>query len=422
MMPIDRFERALPAALAELAEPRVPDYFTDVLGQTARTRQRPPWASLERWLPMDMTTQRVPIVGLPWRQVGVLALLGLLIATGLTVYVGSQQQLPAPFGPAATGQMAFAQDGDILSVDPATGAIVTLIGGPDEDSAPTYSLDGTSLAFLRAVDGSTSHVMLATDDGDDVRSMTPDPLSLVTAVAFSPSGREVVIAARRDGVPSLALASTEAAGFRWLDTGAQADRASFAPTEDRTLLYVHSDYSATGQSIRTIDLDTSEINVLVPGSPSDGEFIGAPAYSPDGSRIVYSLWVPGEQDARLTVLELVDGALPVQIDAPTGVCCEGLPTWSNDGTKLAFIRYYDTRHVVVVVPLSGGLGTEYDVGPFDMATLAWSPDDRFVAVVPFQEESGQTRSDQVLLDITTGRVESPSWSTQSDPAWQRVAE
>ena len=34
MTSTDRFERQLPTALAELAGPRTPDYFTDILGLT----------------------------------------------------------------------------------------------------------------------------------------------------------------------------------------------------------------------------------------------------------------------------------------------------------------------------------------------------------------------------------------------------
>ena len=52
MTPIDRFERQLPSALADLGETRTPDYLPDILGRTARTRQRPAWASLDRWLPV----------------------------------------------------------------------------------------------------------------------------------------------------------------------------------------------------------------------------------------------------------------------------------------------------------------------------------------------------------------------------------
>ena len=76
MTPIDRFERQLPASLAELGEMQPPDYLTDVLGQTARTRQRPAWASLERWLPMSASLSP---------RLAVAAVLALLLA----VLVGS---------------------------------------------------------------------------------------------------------------------------------------------------------------------------------------------------------------------------------------------------------------------------------------------------------------------------------------------
>ena len=140
MMPIDRFERQLPMALTDLAVPSTPEYLTDILGRTARTRQRPAWASIERWLPVQLTDSRAQVARLPWRQFGVVALLLLLLAAGLVVYVGSQQQqqrpLPAPFGPAANGSLLFAQDGDIYTADPETGQSKAIVTGPETDIAP----------------------------------------------------------------------------------------------------------------------------------------------------------------------------------------------------------------------------------------------------------------------------------------------
>ena len=69
MTPIDRFERQLPDRLAELAGARTPDYFDDLLAQTARTRQRPAWTFLERWLPMDLATPRAATARIPWRPI-----------------------------------------------------------------------------------------------------------------------------------------------------------------------------------------------------------------------------------------------------------------------------------------------------------------------------------------------------------------
>ena len=70
MTQFDRFERELPAGAATTSPvPRTPDYLTDILGRTARTRQRPAWASLERWLPMDLATPRAATARIPWRPI-----------------------------------------------------------------------------------------------------------------------------------------------------------------------------------------------------------------------------------------------------------------------------------------------------------------------------------------------------------------
>lgn len=54
---------------------------------------------------------------MPWRQLGVLALIALLLAAAIVGYVASQQtRLPAPFGPARNGQVVYADKGDIDDV------------------------------------------------------------------------------------------------------------------------------------------------------------------------------------------------------------------------------------------------------------------------------------------------------------------
>ena len=72
MMPSDHFDRRLPVILDEISQPRTPDYFDDLLGLTARTRQRPAWTLPERWLPMvDITRQPAFARQVPWRQIAV---------------------------------------------------------------------------------------------------------------------------------------------------------------------------------------------------------------------------------------------------------------------------------------------------------------------------------------------------------------
>ena len=68
MTSFDRFERSLPALFDELATPRIPDYYDDVMARTAATRQRPGWTFPERWLPMSALTRRFAAAPrIPWR-------------------------------------------------------------------------------------------------------------------------------------------------------------------------------------------------------------------------------------------------------------------------------------------------------------------------------------------------------------------
>ena len=100
-----RYERRLPELLDELAAPRTPAYFDDILGQVGRTRQRPGWTFPERWLPMSAVSQRLAAAPrVPMRAVVVAALLLIALAIGLALLAGSQQPaVPAPFGPAGNG-------------------------------------------------------------------------------------------------------------------------------------------------------------------------------------------------------------------------------------------------------------------------------------------------------------------------------
>jgi hypothetical protein len=119
MMPIDRFERQLPVLLDELARPQTPAYFESLLGQAARTRQRPAWTILERWLPMvDVARQPVIAPRMRLRTVGLgLLLIGLILAVIAAIAIGSRPNVPTPFGLALKGLVAYSADGDIFVGD-----------------------------------------------------------------------------------------------------------------------------------------------------------------------------------------------------------------------------------------------------------------------------------------------------------------
>ena len=98
MTSADRFDRRLESSVVELAAPRFPDYFDDILAVTSRTRQRPAWTFPGRWIPMaDISRQRAIAPAVPWRALGVLVTILLVVLLAVATIVGSQRRLPTPF-------------------------------------------------------------------------------------------------------------------------------------------------------------------------------------------------------------------------------------------------------------------------------------------------------------------------------------
>ena len=117
--PPQRFERDLREALHAEAGIERPDYLPDVLVQTLVARQRPAWTFPSRSIPMTFLTTRYPATaGIPWRAFALLVVLALLVAALGLAYVGSRPRLPAPYGPAGNGLVAYASRGDIFVADP----------------------------------------------------------------------------------------------------------------------------------------------------------------------------------------------------------------------------------------------------------------------------------------------------------------
>ena len=109
-------------------------------------------------------------------------------------------------------------------------------------------------------------------------------------------------------------------------------------------------------------------------------FQATPAFSPDGSLLAFR-----ESDGAGNTgiyAAVIGGDKPLQLTKDRGDCC---PTWSPDGSQIAFLRYSEKSCSIDVVAALGG--TEHRVynGPAGMAEgLTWSGDGR---VLVFSESS-----------------------------------
>ena len=190
----DRFERRLPEILTWISAPQVPDYTDDILGLTARRRQRPGWTFPGRWLPMDIAVPQQAVARTQWRPIGIVILLILALAAAALVYIGSRPRLAPFYGPAANGSLVYVRDGDIYIADANLESERLLIGGPENETVAGWSNDGATLLFGRVVPGG-SVVMAADADGQNVRRLNSNVVSATTTEAFwiSPDNKTMAI-------------------------------------------------------------------------------------------------------------------------------------------------------------------------------------------------------------------------------------
>lgn len=228
-----RFEQDLPELLAQLAHGSTPDYRDHVVQQTARMRQRPAWTFPERWIPMSTITARLaPLPRLPWRTIGLVALLLAALVVGALLSAGSTDELPAPFGRAANGSVAYSTGGDIYTVDPASGSARAVVTGSETDVRPVWSRDGTHVAFFREKAGTpgTGRLYVARAHGSGVIAVTPKLVVNVGHYSFSPDGRTIVYLQEvRDGERTMWEANVDGSGALPFDLGLEADWPAYRP-------------------------------------------------------------------------------------------------------------------------------------------------------------------------------------------------
>jgi Tol biopolymer transport system component len=411
----DAFDRSVSAWLEEEAGLNAPNYLDEILGRTSRTRQRPAWSSLERWLPMSsirMLSSIRPATGrrLAWLAVVLLAIVAL---TGVAVFIGSQHRLPPPFGPARNGALVYGlPDGDIYALDVATGQATAVITGTSIDAHPLVTPDGSRILFDRVSSGPLAHTLMVADvDGTDVRPLMP-AVANVDAIAWSPDGSKVSMSSDDGGVGALRIVSldgtvVEAVVQRDGSKIEALEETQWRPNSREVVFHAWSNTTSTfawyaiqsdGTGLRTIFSKASAAEDLVQG-----------VLSPDGTSLA------GVVAGAIHVVNAITGAdRPLAIDQRGGTAVS--PAWSPDGKRLAFERWDATGFQVAVVAADGGAIVQ--TGPqlqSEHAVLAFSPDGLTVLVTGLSDNSTW------LLDPSGGPGRRLALAPSAAISWQRLA-
>jgi len=409
----DDLDRMLSVWLDDPFTPPAPHYLGRVLERTRNTRQRPAWASLERWLPMaDKVLQPTTAPPLRTAWLLIIALLVLALAFGFVV-VGARLINPTPVIPQGGAAVAaFAsyvgdttgQTGGDIFVVRADGADVRqLTNGPGIRWGPVFSPDGTRIAYRDWLAGTESIVVMDAG-GRDAATLATTPASRPFCakgnIVWSPDGTSLVF-------PMSPVCDVRYQLFIAAADGSSTATSLLAPGIDGAL----PDWSPDGKRIAFMGSEASSqaaVYVVDVGSgdplsgglqarrigPDSGAPLteaSRPRWSPDGTELAASTgsFVATSEPSRIVIMKPDGSGRRVIAEASGNPMWN--PTWAPNGRQLAYVRavdpseYFLERPCTVRVWVIDADGTDArQLDPLaegcDMP-LSWSPDGTRLAVL-----------------------------------------
>lgn len=257
-------------------------------------------------------------------------------------------------------------------------------------------------------DGGDQDVISIAADGSDRVNLTSASAAADVNPSFSADGTEIVFSSDRDGDFDLYVMSADGSGATQRTNDPGVDRQPvFSP--DRTKIAFSSD--------RDGDFDVWTMNAdgsgLVNLTDASGAAEGQPSWSPDGSAIAFVrgtavLRVPSGGGGETVIDDVGPASTLDSVD------------WSPDGTRVAFGGYQSFPPKIRLKNADGsGTATVYDGEGNGATDPAWSPDGARIAfvqigmlrVVPSDFSSAST-----AVTSTAAAAESPTWgSTPASP-------
>ena len=231
-----------------------------------------------------------------------------------------------------------------------------------QSESPAFSPRGDRIAFARPVRRyGPAAIFVSRPDGSRQRQVTRPGDAGDTSPSWSPNGSRIVFVREGSGIYSAPAAGGRA---QRLTRDFTASDPAWGP--DGRIAFARA--SENRWRINLVAADGSSVTPLPSGTTNDQ----SPSWSPDGSRIAFA----GESPDRIDVYTMrPDGSDRRRITTAGADEANQQPAWSPDGKMIAYSAWgpFGNDHELMVIGAEGGTPTRLTRNRGDDLEPAWGP-------------------------------------------------
>lgn len=278
----------------------------------------------------------------------------------------------AAIGALVTQGIAFASyrlnnHPDIYLTDPAGTSVTRLTSFSGDEASPAQSWNHKRLAFVRRrVDaqnvGRDDIYLMNTDGSGKHWARSSTSTFHITNPSWSPDGTHLVVTVTLQGTPYLATmdVATGTMDFvRGWNAPIEGYQGSYSP-DGKSVIFVQP----SGKAIGRVWFNADDVILVSPGVP-----VAHPTFSPDGKWLAYERLIAGTNNMEVYARNVATGS---NKRLTYNSRYDGQPSWSPDGSKIAFTSNRSGQFQLYTMPASGGSPTRITHTSTSESSPSWS--------------------------------------------------
>jgi uncharacterized delta-60 repeat protein len=235
------------------------------------------------------------------------------------------------------------------------------------DMRPSWSPDGTKIAFQSNRDDAYPEIYTMDADGSNVTRLTNDP-EIDMSPSWSPYGNKIVFVSRREGNDEIYIMDASGSNITRLTDNSATDLSPSWSPDGTKIVFVSSQHPPY-YDVYIMDADGSNVTHLTDNSANDSW----PSWSPNGTKILFVSHQTGNVD--IYVMD-TDGSNVTRLTNDPAI--DNYPCWSPDGRKIVFVSDRDGNDETYIMDADGSNETRLTGNSGDYNKPSWRQQGRIL--------------------------------------------